>query len=51
MSLSNSDINDLRAKALHDVGDCDGESGRCEYCDEEQALEEDANKEMGIEEY
>ena len=43
MGMTQADKDDLRGKALHDVGDCHGESGRCEYC-----AEEDADREMGI---
>ena len=33
MSTTNdAELNDLSAYQLHAVGDCDGESGRCPYC-------------------
>jgi hypothetical protein len=31
-----SDYLHIKQCSLHQVGDCDGESGRCEYCNKEE---------------
>ena len=50
MSLDDSDIATLRAQAIHDMGKCSLDPGKCEWCMKEEDASEDADREMGIEE-